>query len=100
MEPLLGVLVGEGESCARTLERRCRQGRAPADLCGNYRSGGGGSCVRESDSEKPELLLTKARDERSIRQFMEKLIGRELMPEELAELHERCEEAGLPPTSC
>ncbi|WP_292532836.1 hypothetical protein [Methylocystis sp.] len=52
-----------------------------------------------ADSTKPQLFLTKGLDETSIRQFYEKLIGRELSPDEMAELHQECERAGLPPAS-
>ncbi|HEY8124203.1 MAG TPA: hypothetical protein VIF88_02120 [Methylocystis sp.] len=51
-----------------------------------------------TDEAKPQLILTKGSDEKTIRQFYERLIGRALTPEELQELREECQKAGLPET--
>jgi hypothetical protein len=52
-----------------------------------------------TEQTKPQLTLSKALDETSIRQFYRSIVGRDLTDEELAELHEECEKAGLPAKS-
>jgi hypothetical protein len=49
-----------------------------------------------TDNATPRLVLTKAMDETSIRQFYQAIVGRELTPEELEELRAECERVGLP----
>lgn len=49
-----------------------------------------------TEQTKPRLTLTKGLDETSTRQFYESLVGRDLTEEELKELHDECEKAGLP----
>ena len=52
-----------------------------------------------TDKTKPRLMLTKGLDETSIRQLYKSLVGRDLTEEELQEIREECEKAGLPSKS-